>query len=319
MVPRSERRPLGLASAVSLAIVSFIDFYTARSLSLVAYVEPSLVGLVQALEVGLSVVCAIGVALILITWPFLDREAHRRLTLAVLGIQTVGLVLDILALLMTTIFGKHENPLYLLLEAALVHISTVQLFSVWYATLDHHRQLERREGPICDVHSEGATAAPSDTSPMNRLRGQSPRSKRTILGRRLAAGPFSSLAPAAVLRVVPSGAPAYTVRGMIELDELVGQSPAIESVRRDLRRLLAVVREGRRLPAILIQGETGTGKGLVAKLLHRHGPRARGPFVDLNCAAIPETLLEGELFGYERAAFPAARRAKAGLLQSSSG
>src|SRR5437762_1020588 len=146
MVPRSERRPLGLASAVSLAIVSFIDFYTARSLSLVAYVEPSLVGLVQALEVGLSVVCAIGVALILITWPFLDREAHRRLTLAVLGIQTVGLVLDILALLMTTIFGKHENPFYLLLEAALVHISTVQLFSVWYATLDHHRQLVRELG-----------------------------------------------------------------------------------------------------------------------------------------------------------------------------
>src|SRR5262245_57858218 len=106
---------------------------------------------------------------------------------------------------------------------------------------------------------------------------------------------------------------------MIELDELVGRSPAMESVRRDLRRLLGVVREGRRLPAILIQGETGTGKGLVAKLLHRHGPRARGPFVDLNCAAIPETLLEGELFGYERGAFTDARRAKPGLFQSSNG
>src|SRR5262249_4942418 len=69
----------------------------------------------------------------------------------------------------------------------------------------------------------------------------------------------------------------------------------------------------------LIQGETGTGKGLVAKLLHRHGPRARGPFVDLNCAAIPETLLEGELFGYERGAFTDARRAKPGLFQSSNG
>jgi transcriptional regulator with AAA-type ATPase domain/tetratricopeptide (TPR) repeat protein len=106
---------------------------------------------------------------------------------------------------------------------------------------------------------------------------------------------------------------------MADLDELVGQSPAIESVRNDLRRLLAVVRAARRLPSILIQGETGTGKGLVAKLLHRHGPRARGPFVDLNCAAIPETLLEGELFGYERGAFTDARRAKPGLFQTSTG
>lgn len=146
MAPRSDWRPLGLASAVSLAVVSVVDFYTARSLSLVAYVEPDLIGLVQALEVGLSVVCAIGVALILISWPFLRREAHRRLTLVVLSIQTVGLVLDILALLLTTLFGKHANPFYLLLEAALVHISTVQLFTVWYATLDHHRQLVRELG-----------------------------------------------------------------------------------------------------------------------------------------------------------------------------
>lgn len=106
---------------------------------------------------------------------------------------------------------------------------------------------------------------------------------------------------------------------MADLDEIVGESPAIESVRNDLRRLLALTRERRRLPAILIQGETGTGKGLVAKLLHRHGPRARGPFVDLNCAAIPETMLEGELFGYEQGAFTDARRAKPGLLQTSSG
>jgi transcriptional regulator with AAA-type ATPase domain/tetratricopeptide (TPR) repeat protein len=102
-------------------------------------------------------------------------------------------------------------------------------------------------------------------------------------------------------------------------EELVGQSPAMEAVRADLARLLALARERRRLPAILIQGETGTGKNLVAKLLHRHGPRAKGPFVDLNCAAIPETLLEGELFGYEQGAFTDARRAKPGLLQTSTG
>src|SRR5262249_14098278 len=132
VIPSADRRPLALASGFSLAVVSLIDFYTAKSLTLVAYVEPGLVGGVQGLENGLSVICAIGVASILITWFFLDKETHRRLTLAVLSIQTVGLVLDILALLLTTLFGKHANPFYLLLEAALVHVSTVQLFSVWY-------------------------------------------------------------------------------------------------------------------------------------------------------------------------------------------
>jgi transcriptional regulator with AAA-type ATPase domain/tetratricopeptide (TPR) repeat protein len=106
---------------------------------------------------------------------------------------------------------------------------------------------------------------------------------------------------------------------MADLDELIGQSPAMGTLRSDVARLLGLARERGRLPAILIEGETGTGKGLVAKLLHRHGPRSRGPFVDLNCAAIPETLLEGELFGYERGAFTDARRAKPGLFQASSG
>jgi transcriptional regulator with AAA-type ATPase domain/tetratricopeptide (TPR) repeat protein len=106
---------------------------------------------------------------------------------------------------------------------------------------------------------------------------------------------------------------------MADLEELVGQSPAIAAVRSDLRRFIGLARDRARLPAILIQGETGTGKGLVARLLHRLGPRAGGPFVDLNCATIPEPLLEGELFGFERGAFTDARRAKIGLFQSSSG
>ena len=148
MLPRGEWRPLGLGSCLSLAIVSFIDFYTAKSLSLVAFVEPGFVAVVQVLEMGLSVLCAIGVVLLLITWPFLHREPHRKLTLAVLSIQTVGLLLDVLALLMTTLFGKHANPFYLLLEAAMVHFATVQLFTVWYATLDHHRQATRELGGL---------------------------------------------------------------------------------------------------------------------------------------------------------------------------
>src|SRR5262245_56841715 len=66
---------------------------------------------------------------------------------------------------------------------------------------------------------------------------------------------------------------------------------------------------------VLLRGETGTGKGLVARTLHRAGPRAGAPFVDVNCAAIPDTLLEAELFGYERGAFTDARQAKPGLFQ----
>jgi transcriptional regulator with AAA-type ATPase domain/tetratricopeptide (TPR) repeat protein len=100
------------------------------------------------------------------------------------------------------------------------------------------------------------------------------------------------------------------------LDRLLGASPELAAVRDQLSRLLG--RQGasqRRLPPVLIQGETGTGKGLVAHVLHENGPRAGTPFVDVNCAAIPDTLLEAELFGFERGAFTDARQAKPGLLQ----
>ncbi len=90
----------------------------------------------------------------------------------------------------------------------------------------------------------------------------------------------------------------------------------METLRETVRRLPGRQHVGRRLPAILLQGETGTGKGLVARLIHRLGPRASGEFVDVNCAAIPETLLEAELFGFERGAFTDARKAKPGLFQT---
>lgn len=142
----TDRHPVGLASGFALGVVSFIDFYTARSLSLVAYVHPHQVDVVQTLEASMSVVCAIGVLGVLISWPFLLRETHRRFILGVLAIQTVGLALDVFALLLSALVGQRANPLYLLLEAALVHVATVALFSAWYSSVDHPRQLARSQG-----------------------------------------------------------------------------------------------------------------------------------------------------------------------------
>jgi DNA-binding NtrC family response regulator/tetratricopeptide (TPR) repeat protein len=100
------------------------------------------------------------------------------------------------------------------------------------------------------------------------------------------------------------------------LADLVGDSPGIRAVRETIARLLARQQDGRRLPSILIHGETGTGKGLLARMIHRGGPRPEGPFIDVNCAAIPDTLLEAEMFGFERGAFTDARRSKPGLFQA---
>ena len=66
---------------------------------------------------------------------------------------------------------------------------------------------------------------------------------------------------------------------------------------------------------VLIQGESGTGKQLVAQLLHERSPRRSGPFVELNCSTLPETLVESELFGHERGAFSDARERKLGLVE----
>ena len=91
-------------------------------------------------------------------------------------------------------------------------------------------------------------------------------------------------------------------------------------MREQVARLLRTASTpGRRLPPILILGETGTGKGLLASSIHRAGARAAAPFIDVNCAAIPEPLLEAELFGFERGAFTDARQAKPGLFQAANG
>jgi len=97
------------------------------------------------------------------------------------------------------------------------------------------------------------------------------------------------------------------------LAEIVGESPGIISLRQQIQQIVKTT--ARRPPPLMLRGETGTGKGLIARTIHRVGPRGSGPFVDINCAAIPEHLLEAELFGYERGAFTDARRSKPGLLQ----
>ncbi len=101
--------------------------------------------------------------------------------------------------------------------------------------------------------------------------------------------------------------------GRLVARAIVGDSPPI----RALRELVARVADA---PApILIAGETGTGKGLVARALHGESGRASGPFVSLNCAAIPEGLLESELYGYVRGAFTGAAHDRAGLFAEASG
>ena len=100
------------------------------------------------------------------------------------------------------------------------------------------------------------------------------------------------------------------------LDLLLGEHPRILAIRKHVAQLLSQQRGSRRFVPVLILGETGTGKGLLARAMHLSGPRRQGPYIDVNCAAIPETLLEAELFGYERGAFTDARQAKPGLFQA---
>jgi transcriptional regulator with PAS, ATPase and Fis domain len=96
--------------------------------------------------------------------------------------------------------------------------------------------------------------------------------------------------------------------------DLLGEHESIRAVRALIARIaVSPVRQ------VLIYGETGTGKGLVARMLHRLSARAARPFVDVNCAAIPATLMESEIFGHERGAFTGAAGPKPGLIEAAHG
>ncbi len=101
--------------------------------------------------------------------------------------------------------------------------------------------------------------------------------------------------------------------GRIGEREFAGRSPSTERVRELIGRVAPTE------SAVVIYGESGTGKGVVARLIHRNSRRPSGPFVDLNCASLPTTLLESELFGHERGAFTDAKTMKPGLLEVAHG
>jgi two-component system nitrogen regulation response regulator GlnG len=103
------------------------------------------------------------------------------------------------------------------------------------------------------------------------------------------------------------------VGGRGSLRERMGLSPSIQKV---IRQVSQVAGSGF---TVLIQGETGTGKELVARAIHQQSPRGEKPFIALDCGAIPETLIESELFGYEKGAFTGAHRRKEGHFQLAQG
>jgi two-component system response regulator AtoC len=97
-------------------------------------------------------------------------------------------------------------------------------------------------------------------------------------------------------------------------ESLIGESESIKEIIRLFKKLTETDPK-----TIMITGESGTGKGLAAKVLHYNGARAQHPFIEINCAAIPETLLESELFGHEAGAFTDAKKLKKGILEQADG
>ncbi len=97
-------------------------------------------------------------------------------------------------------------------------------------------------------------------------------------------------------------------------DQIIGNSPA-------MREMLAIAQKvaESEVSSVLLQGESGTGKDLVAKAIHYQSDRSEGPFIAINCAALPGTLIESELFGYEKGAFTDAKARKEGLFEQAEG
>jgi DNA-binding NtrC family response regulator len=113
--------------------------------------------------------------------------------------------------------------------------------------------------------------------------------------------------------VVMSLCPLINGPGLIEAERMVGQSQVLQEIKTYVEKV------ARTCSNVLITGETGTGKELIAELIHKNSPRSNRPLVCINCAAIPDTLLESELFGYERGAFTGAQSSHDGKLKLADG
>jgi DNA-binding NtrC family response regulator len=155
----------------------------------------------------------------------------------------------------------------------------------------------------------GGRDAARQTRRLARLRGVATPLLRAEIDRRLARSGGASSTPQKRTRgTEDASCPLATT-----VTELVGLSQAMEDVR------AAVVRAARAPFATLIEGESGVGKELVARAIHRLGPRAERRLVDLNCAALPDDLLDAELFGHARGAFTGAVADRPGLFEDASG
>jgi two-component system, NtrC family, response regulator AtoC len=104
-----------------------------------------------------------------------------------------------------------------------------------------------------------------------------------------------------------------TLEGKTQGETLIGRSPAIETLLQQIRQIAALD------TSVLLEGESGTGKELIARLIHSGSHRAKGPFLEVNCGALTESLLESTLFGYEKGAFTGALRATPGVLEQANG
>ena len=156
--------------------------------------------------------------------------------------------------------------------------------------------------PVSALYDHYRTAAPGllDLCMHNGVRVCGRAELRLTNGVHVLTGAFDAVPPPQA--AVPQPAPRAPTRRLSGLRYLNTGDPQLEQVITKVNRVL-----GRDVP-ILIMGETGTGKELLAQAIHNDSPRAQGPFVAVNCASIPETLIESELFGYEEGAFTGARK-----------
>ena len=101
----------------------------------------------------------------------------------------------------------------------------------------------------------------------------------------------------------------------VPFDAVIGQSGTMQAVLEQARQIAGLDET----PPVLITGETGTGKGLIARTIHAGSNRSRKPFIEVNCTALPATLMEAELFGHERGAFTDAKESRMGLFEAADG